>query len=65
MNVITQEEIINKLNFIDDIDFKKVKREEIGEFYYSVWIVYPSLQNMYELGLKTDNLIFYVEENKD
>ena len=33
MNVITQEEIINKLNFIDDIDFKKVKREEIGEFY--------------------------------
>ncbi len=65
MNVIKQEEIINKLNFIDDLDFKKVEREDIGEYYDAVWFIYPSLQSMYELGLTIDNSIFYVEENRE
>ena len=65
MNVIKQEEIINQLNFIDDLDFKKVEREDIGEYYDAIWFIYPSLQSMYELGLTIDNSIFYVEENRE
>lgn len=61
MKTVKKEEVIKNLNFIDELDFKKV--DKVSERLDSIWFLYADYNSMIELGLTIDNHIFYVYDD--